>query len=86
MRNTYIRKNGNAIVTSAASDTASIEGRQSRLIAAALAMLFTGVIYAWSVFKVPLASEFGWSVSASAVQTSVWQLSAVIGSTTPVSL
>ncbi len=64
MRNTYIRKNGNAIVTSAASDTASIEGRQSRLIAAALAMLFTGVIYAWSVFKVPLAAEFSWSVSA----------------------
>ena len=42
----------------------NIEGRRNRLIVAALAMFFTGVIYAWSVFKVPLASEFGWSVSA----------------------
>lgn len=28
------------------------------------ALLFAGVIYAWSILKVPLAEEFGWSSSA----------------------
>ena len=34
------------------------------LTAAVLAMLFAGIIYAWSILKVPFADEFGWSVSA----------------------
>jgi OFA family oxalate/formate antiporter-like MFS transporter len=34
------------------------------LAAAVLAMLFAGIIYAWSILKVPFADEFGWSVSA----------------------
>lgn len=28
-----------------------------------IAMLFTGVLYAWSILKAPLATEFGWSAS-----------------------
>ena len=34
--------------------------RWPRLLFAAIAMLFAGVIYAWSVLKAPLAAEFGW--------------------------
>ena len=37
--------------------------RWPRLLVAAISMLFAGVIYAWSVLKAPLASEFGWSSS-----------------------
>ena len=27
------------------------------------AMLFAGVLYAWSILKAPLAAEFGWGAS-----------------------
>ena len=37
--------------------------RWPRLAVAAAAMLFAGVIYAWSVLKAPLQTEFGWSAS-----------------------
>ncbi len=30
---------------------------------AVLAMLFAGILYAWSILKVPFAEEFGWGVS-----------------------
>ena len=34
------------------------------LVVGTLALLFAGVIYAWSILKAPLAEEFGWSASA----------------------
>lgn len=33
------------------------------LLAGALCMLFSGIIYAWSVLKAPLSAEFGWGGS-----------------------
>ena len=33
------------------------------LLAGVVAMLFAGVIYAWSILKAPLGAEFGWSAS-----------------------
>ena len=33
------------------------------LAGAVVAMLFAGIIYAWSILKVPFAEEFGWGVS-----------------------
>ena len=33
------------------------------LIVGTIAMLFAGVIYAWSVLKTPLSADFGWSAS-----------------------
>lgn len=32
-----------------------------------VAMLFAGIIYAWSILKAPLEAEFGWAVSATAL-------------------
>ena len=32
-----------------------------------IAMLFAGILYAWSILKAPLAAEFGWSASALAL-------------------
>ena len=37
--------------------------RWPRLLVAAISMLFAGVIYAWSVLKAPLGTEFGWTPS-----------------------
>ena len=37
------------------------------LIIGVIAMLFAGVLYTWSILKAPLASEFGWSTSALAL-------------------
>ena len=33
------------------------------LVVGVLAMLFAGIIYAWSILKAPLASEFSWGAS-----------------------
>ena len=33
------------------------------LVIGVIAMLFAGVLYAWSILKAPLASEFGWGAS-----------------------
>ena len=33
------------------------------LLVGVIAMLFAGIIYAWSILKAPLAAEFGWSAS-----------------------
>lgn len=33
------------------------------LVIGVIAMLFAGIIYAWSILKAPFASEFGWSTS-----------------------
>ena len=41
----------------------SLNHRWLLLTAAVVAMLFAGIIYAWSILKVPFAEEFGWGVS-----------------------
>ena len=33
------------------------------LVIGVIAMLFAGVLYAWSILKSPLAAEFGWKAS-----------------------
>jgi len=33
------------------------------LLCGVVSLLFAGIIYAWSILKVPLANEFGWSIS-----------------------
>ena len=37
--------------------------RWAYLVIGIVAMLFAGVLYAWSILKAPLASEFGWGAS-----------------------
>lgn len=37
------------------------------MLLGAIAMLFSGIIYAWSILKAPLSEEFGWSPSALAL-------------------
>ena len=41
----------------------SLKTRNVLLIAGTIGLLFAGIIYAWSILKVPLGTEFGWSNS-----------------------
>lgn len=41
--------------------------RWTYIVVGIIAMLFAGVLYAWSILKSPLATEFGWSPSALAL-------------------
>ncbi len=41
--------------------------RWGYMVVGVIAMLFAGVLYAWSILKSPLSSEFGWSPSALAL-------------------
>ena len=43
--------------------TQSISVRWAYLVIGVIAMLFAGIIYAWSILKAPLAEEFGWGAS-----------------------
>lgn len=45
--------------------------RWLRLAAGAVALLFAGVIYAWSILKEPLAFQFGWPDSALALNFTI---------------
>ena len=45
----------------------SISVRWFYLTMGVIAMLFAGVLYAWSILKSPLASQFGWGTSALAL-------------------
>ena len=47
--------------------TKKIAARWRCLAVGVVAMLFAGVLYAWSILKTPLASEFGWTASALAL-------------------
>ena len=40
-----------------------LSARWGYLIVGVVAMLFAGVLYAWSILKAPLAREFGWGAS-----------------------
>ena len=44
-------------------NTQSISVRWAYLVVGVIAMLFAGIIYAWSILKAPLAEAFGWSAS-----------------------
>ena len=44
-------------------NTTNLNVRWFYLAIGVIAMLFAGVLYAWSILKSPLASEFGWGVS-----------------------
>ena len=41
----------------------SISIRWFYMVIGVVAMLFAGVLYAWSILKVPFSTDFGWSVS-----------------------
>lgn len=43
--------------------TASLRHRRLILASGTFAMFFIGIIYAWSILKSPIASEFGWNIS-----------------------
>jgi OFA family oxalate/formate antiporter-like MFS transporter len=43
--------------------TSKLSLRWSYLVIGVIAMLFAGILYAWSILKSPLASDFGWSAS-----------------------
>lgn len=45
------------------STTQKISVRWFYLVIGVIAMLFAGVLYAWSILKSPLAAEFGWGAS-----------------------
>ena len=47
--------------------TQKISVRLLYLVIGVIAMLFAGIIYAWSILKAPFASEFGWGASALAL-------------------
>lgn len=44
-------------------DAKSASIRWLYLVVGVVALLFAGIIYAWSILKAPLADEFGWSAS-----------------------
>ena len=41
----------------------SLSIRWLYLVLSVFAMLFAGILYAWSILKAPFSSEFGWSTS-----------------------
>ena len=47
--------------------THNIRFRWFYLVVGIIAMLFAGVLYAWSILKAPLATEFGWSAAVLAL-------------------
>ena len=50
-------------MNAATTKNPSLARRRLLLAAAVVAMLFAGIIYAWSILKVPFAEELGWGVS-----------------------
>ena len=49
----------------------SLSIRWTYMITGVIAMLFAGVLYAWSILKSPLASEFGWGPSELALNFTI---------------
>src|ERR1700737_1114779 len=44
-------------------ETTRVTNRWSIAVAGVLLQIALGAVYAWSVFRVPLAKQFGWSIS-----------------------
>ena len=44
-------------------NNSNLNRRWFYLVIGVIAMLFAGVLYAWSILKTPLTNEFGWSAS-----------------------
>lgn len=59
--------------------TNSIKRRWLYLIIAVVAMLFAGIIYAWSILKGPLAGDFGWTVTQLSVNFTIMMCTFCIG-------
>ena len=45
--------------------------RWTYMVIGTVAMLFAGVLYAWSILKSPLSAEFGWGTSALALNFTI---------------
>ena len=48
-----------------------IKKRWAMLFAGVFAMLFAGIIYAWSILKVPFSEGFGWAPSSLALNFTI---------------
>ena len=53
-------------------NTASV--RWLYLAVGTVTMLFAGIIYAWSILKTPLATEFGWALTATVISQPVKEM------------
>ena len=53
--------------TCADLQTTSVPARRRYLVVGFLGMLFSGIIYAWSILKAPMMEAFGWNASQMAV-------------------
>lgn len=57
----------------------NMKKRWAYLITGVVLLLFLGLIYAWSVFRVPLAKEFGWSSAQLSVTFSISMMMFCLG-------
>lgn len=53
------------------NSNSNINQRWGYLVVGVIAMLFAGVLYAWSILKTPLTNEFGWSASQLALNFTI---------------
>ena len=60
----------------------TLQVRWLYLLVCSVGLLFVGVIYAWSILKVPLATEFGWTASQLAVNYTIMMCFFCLGSLT----
>lgn len=54
-------------------------GRWGYLVLGVVLLLFLGLIYAWSVFRVPLEKEFGWSKAQTSITFSISMMMFCLG-------